>query len=110
MLFGQRGTHSGHSDRDAPLLFARAWRLSLLDMTKGAVFFKELQPTLLTESLDGLPPSPRGEAIFPGKQNGADVMAKDTKRYATSGWGLGLDLYRGISLVEAIGRSCQRST
>jgi hypothetical protein len=53
-----------------------------------ARFFKELQLTLPAENPDGSRTEPSGRGFFPGKLNGADVTAKDTKRYADSGgWG-----------------------
>lgn len=51
--------------------------------------FKELQLTLgPAENPDGSRKEPSGRGYFPGAYNGADVTAKDSKRFAdTEGWG-----------------------
>ena len=56
---------------------------------EGTIFFKELQLTLPPAAHpDGSRELPSGRGYFPGKLNGADVVVKDTKRYAeTGGWG-----------------------
>lgn len=56
---------------------------------EGTIFFKELQLTLPPATHpDGSRDLPSGRGYFPGKLNGADVVVKDTKRYAaTGGWG-----------------------
>jgi hypothetical protein len=49
---------------------------------EGTIFLKELQLTLPKENGDGSRTEPSGRGYFPGKFNGADVIVKDTKRYA----------------------------
>ena len=49
---------------------------------EGTIFLKELQLTLPKENADGSRTEPSGRGYFPGKFNGADVIVKDTKRYA----------------------------
>jgi hypothetical protein len=55
---------------------------------EGTMFFKELQLTLPGQNPDGSRTEPSGRGYFPGAFNGADVIVKDSKRYAdTHGWG-----------------------
>jgi hypothetical protein len=55
---------------------------------EGTIMFKELQLTLPAQFPDGSRTEPSGRGFFPGALNGADVIVKDTKRYAdTNGWG-----------------------
>jgi hypothetical protein len=55
---------------------------------EGTIMFKELQLTLPGQFPDGSRTEPSGRGFFPGALNGADVIVKDTKRYAdTNGWG-----------------------
>ena len=55
---------------------------------EGTIFLKELQLMLPGGDPDGSRTEASGRGFFPGKFNGADVMVKDTKRYAdTDGWG-----------------------
>lgn len=52
------------------------------------MLFKELQLTLPGQNPNGSRMEPSGTGYFPGPLNGADVMIKDSKRYADSGgWG-----------------------
>lgn len=55
---------------------------------EGTIMFKELQLTKEAQFPDGSRTEPSGRGFFPGDLNGADVIVKDTKRYAdTNGWG-----------------------
>ncbi|WP_245344037.1 cytochrome P460 family protein [Bradyrhizobium japonicum] len=58
------------------------------EFSEETIFFKELQLTLPAEIPDASRTEASGRGFFPGKLNGADVTAKDSKRYAdTGGWG-----------------------
>lgn len=55
---------------------------------EGTILFKELQLVLDPRFPDGSRTETSGRGFFPGALNGADVIVKDSKRYAqTKGWG-----------------------
>jgi hypothetical protein len=58
------------------------------EFPEGTILFKELQLTVPGENPDGSRTEPSGRGYFPGKFNGADATAKDSKRFPeTNGWG-----------------------